>query len=78
VSGRPSPGAGGAGVDLDDDGWHGWSLPVDLRLGGCSAGAAVVTDKTGTGRSGWEGKLLVGQCDTRSHVVSGYADWRTS
>jgi len=25
-----------------------------------------------------EGKLLGGQCDTRSHVVSGCVDWRTS
>jgi hypothetical protein len=25
-----------------------------------------------------EGRLLSGQCDTRSHVVSGCVDWRTS
>src|ERR1700680_3102575 len=26
ASGGPAPGAGGAGIDLDGDGWHGWSL----------------------------------------------------
>jgi hypothetical protein len=38
---------------LDGDGWHGWSLPVGLDWAGASAGLLGVTDKTGTGRSGW-------------------------
>ena len=27
---------------------------------------------------GHGGRLLLGQCDTRSHAVSGYVDWRTN
>jgi hypothetical protein len=56
------PGAGGAGIDLNADGWHGCFLGFSGR---CSGRGCWVADKTGTGRSGVEGKLLLGHAASR-------------
>src|SRR5712692_1019592 len=47
--GRLSPGAGGAGIDLNADGWHGCFPGFSGR---CSGRGCWDADKTGTGRSG--------------------------
>jgi hypothetical protein len=41
-------------------------------------GAAAVCGQDREGPLRVEGRLLLGQCDTRSHAVSGCVDWRTS
>jgi hypothetical protein len=58
---RLSPGAGGAGIDLNADGWHGCFPGFSGR---CSGRFCWDADKTGTGRS-VEGKLLLGHAASR-------------